>query len=238
MDVKQDEKKAGLEYNKKTKVNNLENYLKYLFPTLLSVAEIFRQQKGDNGTQDFAGIVNSFLPKAKVERVTDQSVLVTFPNGETLFFTVQNNGSIVVLSRSDMNRRKIKNKFHLNDLLKHYSQSHETCLRCARFYDQSESKTVLVHDFDCSSQHTKKHRGLCEICAELSNVSFHDQVNKSRCLCCDRLFYQYELINRSDPDRSGLCFLPEQMCVTLGYVTAFEIPNNICLRCSVDQKNL
>ncbi len=226
-----------LDFKKKTKVDALEDDLKSLFPSRVSVAELFRQQEGSISAHDFADNVYSFLPKAKVERVTDLSVLVTFPNGKTLLFAVQNNGSIVVLTKSDMKRRKITSKAHLNDVLRHFGEQHECCSRCAHFYDESESKTVRTHEFKCSSGHSKKHNDLCKICAELAIAGFHGQLHQNRCVCCEKLLWDYELINRSDPRRAGLCFLPDQLCVTLGYNTVTEIPNYICLRCSTDPKN-
>ena len=225
---------------KKNKADNLENYLRFLYPKLVSVAEIFRQLNQDcYPGQLIVEQVNSFLPKATIKRVSKVSILLTFPNGKTLFFTIQDNGSVVVLSKSDMSRRKVKNKHHLNDLLKHFEQKHEFCAKCAYFYDQSESKTVLTHDFNCSSAHSKKHYELCEICAELSNVSMFDQHNKKHCFYCQKMFFSNELINRTDPDdTSKLLFLPHQLCVTLGYVASSEIPFYMCLKCSCDPRNI
>ena len=238
MDRKQ-QHSIELSNEKKRKADNLEKCLRKDFPKLVSIAEIFRQLNEDcYPGQLIVESVSSFLPKAKIERVSDASILLTFPNGETLFFTIQDNGSVVVLSKSDMRRRKIKNKYHLNDLLKHFEQQHEFCARCAPFYDQSESKTVLTHDFDCASLHSKKHYDLCEICAELSGVSFHDQHDKHQCFYCQKMFFSNELIDRSNPVRSGTLFLPQQLCVVLGYVTYFEIPHYICLKCSCEPRNM
>jgi hypothetical protein len=239
MDQKQ-QHSIELSNEKKRKADNLKNYLCFRLPRGVSVAEIFRQLSENNiyPGQLVVETVSSFLPKAKIERVSDANILLTFPNGESLFFTIQDNGSIVVLTKSDMGRRKIKNKYHLNDLLKHFEQQHEFCARCAPFYDQSESKTVLTHDFECASMHSKKQYDLCEICAELSGVSFHDQHDKHQCFYCQKMFFINELIDRSNPVRSGTLFLPQQLCVVLGYVTSFEIPHYICLKCSCEPRNM
>lgn len=235
--IKQSDERSN---EKKNKADNLANVLSFYHPKEESVAEIFRQLSKNNiyPGQLIVEKVSSFLPKAKIERVSETSVLLTFPNGKTLFFTIQDNGSVVVLSKSDMMRRRVKNKHHLNDLLKHFAQQHEFCAKCAYFYDEAETKTVLTQEFKCSSMHSNKHLELCEICAELSNDSMFDQHNKHRCFYCQKMFFSHQLINRTDPDANSLLFLPHQLCVTLGYVASSEIPFYMCLKCSCDPRNI